>query len=207
MPNEPSVFEKTYQDYLTQVATLDLKSIEHKLKIKIEGDEVVVPLFGKPHKVSQRGITDPSGKQPTLDVSVIIFKYLLMCPDIYPQKKEWLSYRDFKDSGPLTTFFSNDVERAIVHYFSGKMSDLEKASKTLGGYPPNIEVTYDLSIEFDALPQVPILLLFNDADDEFPAKCSVLFQRQAEKYLDPESLSMLGRLFFIYLKKATAYNR
>ena len=124
MPNKSSVFEKTYQDYLTQIVTLDLKSIEHKLKIKIEGDEVVVPLFGKPHRVSQKGITDPSGKQPSLDTSVIIFKYLLMCPDVYPQEKEWVSYRDFKDSGPLTTFFSNDVERAIVSYFSGKMNDM-----------------------------------------------------------------------------------
>ena len=148
---------------------------------------------------------DPSGKQPSLDISVIIFKYLLMCPDVYPQEKEWVSYRDFKDSGPLTTFFANDVERAIVSYFTGKLSDMEKASKSLGGYPSDIEVTYDLSVQFDALPQVPILLLFNDADDEFPAQCSVLFERRAEKYLDPESLSMIGRLLSIYLKKAAIY--
>jgi len=207
MTNKSSVFEKTYKDYIAQIATLDLKSIEQKLKIKIEGDEIVVPLFGKPHKISQKGITDPSGKQPSLDISVIIFKYLLMCPDVYPQGKEWVSYRDFKDSGPLTTYFANDVERAIVSYFAGKLSDMEKASKSLGGYPPDIDVTYDLSVQFDALPQVPILMLFNDADDEFPAKCSVLFERRAEKYLDPESLSMVGRLLFIYLKKAASYNR
>lgn len=206
MPNKSSVFEKTYQDYLTQIAILDLKSIAHKLQIKLEGDEAIVPLFGKPHRVSQKGITDPSGKQPSLDISVIIFKYLLMCPDTSPPDKEWVSYRDFKDSGPLTTYFTNDVERAIVSYFSGKLSDIKKASKTLGGYSPDIEVTYDLSIQFDALPQVPVLLLFNDADNEFPAKCSVLFQRRAEKYLDPESLSMVGRLLFIYLKKANTYN-
>ena len=105
MTNKSSVFEKTYNDYLAQIATLDLKAIENKLQIKIEGDEVVVPLFGKPHKVSETGISDPSGKQPSLDISVIIFKYLLMCPDVYPHEKEWVSYRDFKDSGPLTTFF------------------------------------------------------------------------------------------------------
>jgi hypothetical protein len=205
MPNKSSVFEKTYKDYLTQIVTLDLKSIAHKLKIELEGDEVIIPLFGKPHRVSQKGINDPSGKQPSLDVSVIIFKYLLMCPDTSPTEKEWVSYRDFKDSGPLTTYFTNDVERAIVSYFTGKLSDMEIASKTLGGYLPDIKVTYDLSIQFDALPQVPILMLFNDADDEFPAKCSVLFQRRAEKYLDPESLSMVGRLLFLYLKKAATY--
>ncbi len=43
---------------------------------------------------------------------------------------------------------------------------------------------------------------FNDADDEFPAQSSVLFQRRAEKYLDPECLAIAGRLLFTYMKKA-----
>jgi hypothetical protein len=102
----------------------------------------------------------------------------------------------------LTVYFANDVERAISGYFSGRLNDMEQACKTLGGYPPDIEVTYDLSMQFDALPQVPVILLFNDADDEFPAKSSVLFERRAEDYLDPECLAMVGRLLFTCLKKA-----
>jgi hypothetical protein len=42
---------------------------------------------------------------------------------------------------------------------------------------------------------VPILVLFNDADEEFPARCSVLFQRRAEHFLDAESLAVLGSCF------------
>jgi len=79
---------------------------------------------------------------------------------------------------------------------------MEKASKALGGYPPGIKATYDLAMQFDALPQVPILMLFNDADDEFPGKCSLLFERHVEKYLDAECLAMVGNLLFAYLKKA-----
>jgi len=56
-------------------------------------------------------------------------------------------------------------------------------------------------MEFKILPQIDILLLFNDRDDEFPATCSVLFQRQAEYYLDPESLIMTGMAFTQRLKK------
>jgi len=43
---------------------------------------------------------------------------------------------------------------------------------------------------------------FNDADNEFPAQSSVLFQLRAEKYLDPECLAMAGMLLVTYLKKA-----
>ncbi len=207
MTAKASIFEKTYKDYIAQVAEIDFKPIEQKLGVHAEGNDVTIPLFGRPHKISENGITDPSGNQPSLDICVICCKYLLLCPDVYPTKKEWVSFRDLKDSGPLTTYFANDVERAIATCFAGRLEGLKEASKTLEGYPPDIEVNYDLSMQFDALPRVPVMLLFNDADDEFPAKSSVLFERRAEKYLDAECLAMVGRLLFTYLKKAVSSNQ
>lgn len=202
MTSKNSVFEKTYKYYIAQVAEIDFKPIEQKLGVHAEGNDVTIPLFGKSHKVSGSGITDPSGDQPSLDICVILCKYLLLCPGVYPKEKEWVSFRDLKDSGPLTTYFANDVERAIAAYFEGRLDDMKEASKLLAGYPPDIEAAYDLAMQFDALPRVPVMLLFNDADDEFPAKSSVLFERRAEKYLDAECLAMVGRLLFTSLKKA-----
>ena len=197
-----TVFERTYEDYLAQVSGIDFNSVKQKLGVEAERNEAIIPLFGKPHKVSENGITDPSGKQPTLDICVILCKYLLLCPDVFPKEKEWVSFRGLKDSGPLTSYFANDVERAIAAHFNGRLGDMKNACRTLKGYSPDIEVSYDLSMQFDALPQVPVVMLFNDADDEFPARSSVLFERRAENYLDPECLAMLGRCLFTYLKKA-----
>jgi len=45
-------------------------------------------------------------------------------------------------------------------------------------------------MQLDALPRISLLLLYNDCDEEFPAQCTVLFQKHAEFYLDPESLVM-----------------
>ena len=205
MENDESVFEKTYRDYLGQVFRLDFSSLEYKLGVEVKENEITIPLFKKPHKISKDRVSDPNGKRPTLDICVILFKYLLLCPEVSPFEKEWVSFKDFKDSGPLTTYFANDVERNITSYFSGKMPGLEKACKNLDGYEPGIDAAYDLSVQFNALPRVPSILLFNEADDEFPAKCSVLFERRAEQYLDPESLAMLGYCLFTYLKRAAAF--
>jgi hypothetical protein len=84
------------------------------------------------------------------------------------------------------------VEGAVVETFAGRLADLEKAAKELGGYPPGEDFPYDACFRFDALPKIPMLLLFNDVDEEFPAKCTVLFQASAENYLDGECLAMLG---------------
>ena len=101
----------------------------------------------------------------------------------------------------MTHFFASNVENLIAVTFSGLVNELEKACTTLGGSHPGIELSYDLIMRFDPLPKIPLLMLFNDADDDFPANCSVLFERRAEKYLDAESLAILGGLFADRLKR------
>ncbi|MCP4681745.1 MAG: hypothetical protein GY864_05390 [Desulfobacterales bacterium] len=45
MTDQSPVFKKTYKDYMAQVARLDLKFVEQKLGVQVEGDEVVIPLL------------------------------------------------------------------------------------------------------------------------------------------------------------------
>ena len=111
-----------------------------------------------------------------------------------------MSYKDFKDAAPLIQAFYNTVTHPIAETFSGRLAELEKAGEKIGAYAPGDELSYDFSKRFDALPKVPLLLLFNDKDDEFPAQCSVLFEKRAEKFLDMECLAMGGMLLSEYLK-------
>ena len=196
------IFKKTYENYLMQIEKIDFNSIKKNLKVEVEKNKIIIPLFGKPYTVSGAGISDSAGKQPMLDICAILCKYILLCPEIPPKEKDWVSFRDLKDSGPLNNYFVNDVELAIATYFSSKLGDIKNAGRILKGYSPEIEVSYDLSMQFNALPKVPVVMLFNDTDDEFSATCSVLFERRAENYLDPECLAMVGRYLFTYLKKA-----
>ena len=168
--------------------------------MKIDGHQVVIPFFGKLYELSAKGITDSSNRQPHLSVSVILCKYLLMCPMIEPLGGNWISYKDFKDAAPLIQAFYSTVTQPIAETFSGRLAELETAGKKIGGSPPVDEYPYDLAMHFDALPKVPMLLLFNDKDDEFPAQCSVLFEKRAQKFMDMECLAMVGMHFFEYLK-------
>jgi len=202
MTNKENVFKKTYEKYLAQVDGIAFNLVKQKLGAEAEKNKIIIPLFGKPYEISAAGISDPGGKQPMFDICVILCKYILLCPQISPKGKDWVSFRDLKDSGPLTSYFVNDVEQAIATQFNGRLGDMKNACRTLKGYSQDIEVSYDLSMQFGALPKVPVVMLFNDADDEFSASCSVLFQRRAENYLDPECLAMVGRCLFTYLEKA-----
>ncbi|MFO7884853.1 MAG: DUF3786 domain-containing protein [Desulfobacteraceae bacterium] len=101
------------------------------------------------------------------------------------------------DAAPLITCFTNEVEKALAEGFENNLPGLRRAGEALGGYRPNLDVTCDLALQFDALPRVPVVLLFNDVDDEFAPDCLLLFQRRTETFLDAECIAMLGRQLFV----------
>jgi hypothetical protein len=195
-----SVFEETYHNYLAQIAGLDFKKIADRLGAEVVGDELIIPVLGKSHRISAAGISGPSGSRPNYSVCVILFKYLLLCPDHDPVEKDWVSFKDFKDSAPFAGAFVKYTEAPLAKYFSGRLKDLETACREIHGHPPAATFSYDLCMQFNALPKIPVLLLFNDADKEFSAQSMVLFERRAENYLDMECLAMVGMLLFEYLK-------
>jgi Domain of unknown function (DUF3786) len=198
---QQSVFKETFQNYLDQISKIDLHKRSETLGSRIEKDEMVVSFFGKPYRISGRGITDPFGKQPPMGICVVLCKYLLLCPDVSSLDKEWVSFRDFKNTAPLIHSFVNHTERPIARHFSNRLEDLSAACEKLGGENPGLRLNYQLIMKLYPLPKVPVLLLFDDADEEFPAQCKVLFERRAEHYLDPECLAIVGTLLNEFLKK------
>jgi hypothetical protein len=100
----------------------------------------------------------------------------------------------------LHNYFASDVERAIASHFSGRIEALKTVCQGIGGYRPDLPVAYDLAMQFDALPKHSVILLVNDADDEFPAQCTVLFPAHFDTCLDAECIAMVGAQLFSRLK-------
>jgi len=71
---------------------------------------------------------------------------------------------------------------------------------------PEFEFPYDISAMFKALPRLPILFLFNDKDDQFPAQTSILYERRAASFLDAECRIMIDWYLLEHLKRAEKEN-
>ena len=196
-----SVFEKHYHDYLGRLASIDMASLLPILDIRMEGDTCLIPFFGEEYRISRKGIADASGNLPSYEVCVMLCRYLLNCPLQLPVQDDWVSFRDFKDAGPLTVFYRNSVEGLIVRSFAGNVSGLQDAARANGGHPPLMNLNYDVVMQFVSLPRIPLLLLFNDADDNFPPQCSLLFEHRAENFLDAESIAIVGSILANRLAK------
>jgi hypothetical protein len=204
MEQKAEIFEKIYQGYLSQIAALDMDAIGRDLRLHTKEDAVIIPFYGKQYSVSPKGVFNVEGKRPNdlfhHSVCVILCKFLILYPNVHPDEGDWVSYKDFKDAAPFVGGFYNTVERPIAEYFSGKSAELDRACRQLGGRVPDISLSYELSMQFDALPRIPVLLLFNDVDEDFPSVCKVLFKQNAPNYLDSECIAMVGMLLSSLLK-------
>jgi hypothetical protein len=201
MTEKSKVFNQTRKFYMEKIAATDLNMTAEKLGMTMTPQGVQVKYFNNFYYIKENDIVDENGNPVDFDALVALSKYILRCPDVPSLNRQWTAYRDFKDSGPLLKFFADAVEGTIASAFTGRLDDLAAAADRMGGEPAEEELSYDLKRRFQALPNIAMLLLFNDADSEFPAECRVLFERRAEAYLDMESVAILGKLLAEYLKQ------
>ncbi|MCP4671055.1 MAG: DUF3786 domain-containing protein [Desulfobacula sp.] len=196
MAQRSKIFEKHYKDYCSQIATVDFESIKDLLGIQVENNIAQIPFFNHTYQVSGHGIFKRDNQKADYVTCVILAKYILLCPDQLYLDGNWCTFRDFKKESHFTNanFFNTETTGQIETHFSNRLVELKTACKKLKGTKPQMDLNYDLSISFTVLPRLSLLLLMNDADEDFPAECKVLFQRQGEYYLDPESLAMTSAI-------------
>jgi len=188
------VFEETYRNYLQQLENIDYICRAETLGAGINGRALEIPMYDKVYRVSDRSIDDVDGGSVTPAVQVILCKYVLMCPhEVSVAEDKLMTYREFQNAGPLISYFTTNTNKTIETTFAGRLDDLRKQAHRLGGYVQENE-SYDLSVEFSALPRIPVIVNFNDRDDLFPAACSILYRASAERFLDMECLAMTGTL-------------
>ena len=192
MTSKAPVFEQIYQDYLARVAGLGLTGKQDLLGIRVDGQTVFIPFFNETFTVTPRDISDHKGRRPPHSVCVILCQYLLLSPDRPEDDRQLVTYRDFRDAAPYVQGFDNTARKPVSRAFAGRIAELEAGCRRLGGTPCDIGISCDLSYMFEALPRVRIYLVFNDADEDFPADCKLLFEKRAAKYLDMECLAMIG---------------
>lgn len=195
MEEKVHVFEKTLNAYQGRLMSMDWDRLESSHFFNVTDKSLSLPFLNEVFHVSEKGIFTSKGDIAPFDVSVVIFNYLLMFNEDRADRKDWVSYRDIKGSGPLSVYFSDNVEKKIASAFAEKGPMIMNACLALGGDKPSIELVYDVVMSFNALPSIRLLLLFNHEDEDFPASCKVLFSAGVDHYLDPESLAILASIF------------
>jgi hypothetical protein len=172
------------------------------LGIDVLQNVISIPFFDQRYFIGKDFLVDIKGNQPRLSISVLLCQYILLAPKYPHQIGSLVTYKDFKNAAPFVDGFTNICEKPIADNFAGRSIYLKKCCSFIGGKPIEIEAACEIVYQFDALPRVPIFLMFNDADKEFRAQCTLLFRESAQYYLDMECLAIIGDQLASRLKKA-----
>ena len=90
------IYEDNYQSYCQQIAAMDFTSIHSRLGVDLCRDELRIRFFNQRYIVSKEGMFDEAGNRPGYLASVILAKYILLCPEAVHEEPEWVSFKDFK---------------------------------------------------------------------------------------------------------------
>ena len=185
-------YEKVYRTLWSRVRGLDLVPTAVPLGGRDLGNGSVEMVFlDEPLRVSREGIRDGRGRSPHEAVRIVLCHYLLRAGR-GALANVWAAYRELEHSAFFMPSFKHNVERRISRAFAGRAGDLERAVLGIGGRPHAGGPSADGAWTLRALPHIPLLLVFNEGDEEFPADARLLFDRSADVWLDAECLAVVG---------------
>ncbi len=107
-------------------------------------------------------------------------------------------------AGPLFKqgdYSRSALEQPVVKRFRKRLPELLSIAATVGGRQGGEAGLGGISLIFDSLPHIPFQLIFYDQDDEFPARATLLFDRNATQLIDFEVLAVLATIFVQSLTK------
>ena len=191
-----SNYDRVCEELLAVVARTGAAANAPDLAGRVEDGAAVLPLFGEEHVVGPEGVSRAGRRLDTIG-SILLLRYLLQAGTAELQHT-WLPYRDLKDGAQFSSYIKAHIEDKMAETFAGKRALLEDRLRALGAVPFEGDLRGDLVLVVSPLPKVPVLCLFWDRDEEFPASFQFLFDGSAPDYLDLESLAVV--LQYIYLR-------
>jgi len=192
-----TVFEQTLRSLKPKVAALDFAGVAESYGATLVGPDCMeIPFLNETYTVTRDCILGPAGQESPPFLSILIYNHLCM-PDPPPPSGEWITFGSVPASHAKDKAWAGHVEEVIAKHFAGNIDGLRKACEKSGGRPAGISGNHDAAYEFRFFPRYPVLLLFYDAepDEDFPAQVKLLLDRNVDKYLDIESIVVLGEEF------------
>jgi hypothetical protein len=153
-----------------------------------------LPYFNSHVIITQDGITKPNGELLTRYEQVFLYNHMAQGGRVQPTGN-WKSLVEFPNTVSKIKSMKSHVEAPLIKTFSGRTDNLLSAGKTIGGIDQTESIdNADAALLFQALPRVPVRLMFWDAapEDGFDAEAKLLFDETITEHLDIESIMFLS---------------
>jgi hypothetical protein len=143
-------------------------------------------------------ILSRTGHPPNESLQLLALYYFAMA-DGTPISGRWISFAELPDGRFYNPAFQSYTGAELARTFGTDLPVLEQAASRLKG---TAQPLGDRAYAFNALPRLPMLLIYWTGDEDFPPSCQLLFDACAPHYLPTDGCAILGSLLTRRLLKA-----
>jgi hypothetical protein len=183
--------ERQVEALQVRLENMDLATLALLTGGDVEGDEMVLTVFGAPVIVAGPGfeVLEANTREPAPINTQALVLYHLCTTDGSPVTDRWISFRELPDGGFYHQAFQGYTGNRLVREAGNDVERVRIAAHRIGGHE---QTTGDLGFRFEALPRVPLLLVYWLGDDEFPPRAHILFDESAGHHLPVDACALLG---------------
>ena len=124
---------------------------------------------------------------PVMNLALVL--YYFNNADGAPVSGEWISFSELPDGRFYNQAFQGYTGDQLGRTFQNDHQSYEHAAQALGG---SRRALGDVAYAFQALPRVPVLVVYWLGDEDFPATSRILFDASASHYLPTDAYAILG---------------
>lgn len=117
--------------------------------------------------------------------------YYFFTADGFPQSERWISFTELPNGMFYTQAFQSYTGRELAHVFQNNRISFEAAAKVSGGMLVEFG---GISYEFQLLPNISLLVVFWEGDDDFPSTFQILFNASTFHYLPTDACAIAGSM-------------
>lgn len=175
-----------------ELATRDLAQVATRAGVELRPSptpSVTVELFGRTFDVASEDVRARDGGEIEVWTEVVLLMYLTRASGESPSG-QWVAFRELPNTISKQKTFEKWIDR-LVEWWSGRFDELIRRAADLGGVEVEAD-SADRGVQFQALPRVPLLLMLWEGDEDFPARGSLLLDRDVLGYLDQEALTFVA---------------
>ncbi|MEW5911484.1 MAG: DUF3786 domain-containing protein [Thermodesulfobacteriota bacterium] len=196
----PDAYEKVYAGLVARLAAAPLAAHAADLGLAWQDGAALAPLLGRDFLVGPQGVRAVDGSPVPVTHRIVLAWYLLRQGRGEPAGR-FVPYRELPGGADFARYLAQAVEGRLAQGFAGRLPALVKAAQALSGRV-SAQAAHDVTLDFMALPKLPLRLKFYDADEEFPAEAKLFYDLTAPNILDLECLAALGWMLMQELERA-----
>ena len=139
-------------------------------------------------------------RDPRRDLALLVLAYLANARDV-PVSSRWMSGKELPRGG---AFFWRGPHEVPAEMLAGRFGTspeefVEKSARLGGVRVEEPDVPGDAAVRFRVFPRVDVLVVLWAADDEFPARVTILFDASISEHLELDGVFAVALMLALRL--------